>query len=321
MRTAFLLLAAAAASAAAAAPRYAVLPPGRDSDVRVFEPDGRVLDGAAALAAMSRGTGLSLWLAGNQFFAMKDVVAGFRRADPKAGSVAVMTLPPGLLLQAILKGGWNCAGKDYALKPDVYSTVDLAHLRALKARGLAKRYFVYTRNELALMVAAGNPKRVKGIADLARPDLRVYLPNPRNEGIMSVYGRKVLERHGLYRSLTGGKECAGCRATPRVYLTAVHHRETPAAIAAGRADVGLVWRTENENARRAGLPVQGVSLPPRDSERGEAGYEICALTGAAHPAAARAYLSFLKSAAGQRAYAAFGFIPAARADLRARAIR
>lgn len=160
------------------------------------------------------------------------------------------------------------------------------------------------------MVAGGNPKRVRGLEDLRRPDLRVDLPNPVDEGIMSVYGRMVLARHGLLDFLSGGRECKACRPIPRVLFTEVHHREIPAALQDGAADVGLVWRTEVRNAVAAGLNVEGVDLPLQDSLRGEVQYLISPLTGTPHAALAMRYLRFLGTKPGRGAYAAHGFIPA-----------
>jgi len=59
-------------------------------------------------------SGLILWLAGNQFFAMDDVIGAYQKQHPGTG-VGLITLPPGLLLQAIKAGGWTYADKAYPL--------------------------------------------------------------------------------------------------------------------------------------------------------------------------------------------------------------
>ncbi|NNN05921.1 MAG: substrate-binding domain-containing protein [Elusimicrobia bacterium] len=314
---------AALALCAAISARAALvqIPAGHDSDLRVFLSGGRTLSGPAALERMQSGVDLDLWVAGNQYFAMGDVLRAFQKENPKAAAIGVITLPPGLIAQAILKGGWRYAGKSYPMRPDAYATVDLAHLRALKKAGLASDYRVYLHNELALMVARGNPKDVHGLKDLRRTDLRVELPNPVDEGIMSVYGRKVLERLGLWKDLTAGQVCRACRPVAHVYFTAVHHREIPADISAGRADVGLVWKTEIRNAAAHGLPIAGVDLPPQDSLRDQVSYLITPITGARHAAGASAFLRFLETAPARDAYAAHGFVPARSDESEPRPIR
>lgn len=111
-------------------------------------------------------------------------------------------------------------------------------------------------NELQIMVAKDNPKKITSIKDLAREDVRTSMPNPINEGIMQFYIRKVLERHGF---------------------TAVHQRETPDRLKAGQSDAGVVWTTEVLEAHRAGADVDAVSLPDEDSLRADVAYVIGAI--------------------------------------------
>lgn len=60
------------------------------------------------------------WLAGNQFFAMDDVVRAFRKHSPGT-RVGLITLPPGLLLEAIDKAGVVYGGKQYPGQPEVHA--------------------------------------------------------------------------------------------------------------------------------------------------------------------------------------------------------
>ena len=176
-RGALLTVAALCASVSARA-ALTPIPPGHDSDLRVFLSGGRTLSGPAALEKMRSGADLDLWVAGNQYFAMGDVVRAFQKTHPQAAAIGVITLPPGLIARAILGGGWRYAGKDYPMRPDAYATVDVAHLRALQKAGLASDYRVYLHNELALMVARGNPKGIRSVHDLGRADVRLSMPNP-----------------------------------------------------------------------------------------------------------------------------------------------
>lgn len=80
--------------------------------------------------------------------------------------------------------------------------------------------------EQGLLVRAGNPKRIQGLADLGRPDVRTAL---RQRGS----GTRVLLEHALRRS---GLEDVVARLGDRVYST---HVAVAAAIAGGEADVGL----------------------------------------------------------------------------------
>ncbi len=309
----------AAPAAEAPKPVYETVPANKDNDLRIFYADGHVLKGGDALGKMNDDANLSLWLAGNQFFAMEDVIHAFQKKHPKM-NVAVITLPPGIILNAINKGGWSYQGKDYPMEPDIYASVNLEHLQKLKAKGKMTQYKLYLRNKLEMVVAKGNPKKIKKIDDLARPDLRIMLPNPVTEGIMKFYIKKVLEQHGLWDKISGGKECKSCQATPQTYFTSVHHREIPDALKAGTIDVGIVWASEVQHAKEEGIDLQGVPLPPQDSLVHDAAYAIGALVDAKHAKAASEYLAFLGTPVAQNAYAKHGFIKASKSDLKLRAI-
>jgi len=295
-----------------------LIPAGKENDLKFYAANGTVVKGRDALEQMPRAE-LILWLAGNQFFAMDEVIAAFQKKSP-GKSVGLITLPPGLLLQAIKAGGWIHEGKEYRGLPDVYASVNLGHLEELKKSSLMDSYMVYMHNELQIMVAKGNPKKITGINDLVRSDIRTSMPNPVNEGIMQFYARKVLERHGLWQQISAGKECVSCETTKNNWFTAVHHRETPDRIKADQSDAGIVWKTEALEALRHGATVDAVALPAEDSLRNEVSYVIGILSNAAHRQSGEAFLAFLRSPEGRDAYAKFGFVKADDEELKMKPI-
>ena len=302
-----------------AAAKTPAIPKGKENDVKFYAANGgKPVTGANAFAQMPKA-GLVLWLAGNQFFAMDDVIGVYQKQHPGV-SVGLITLPPGLLLQAINAGGWTYAGKDFRGLPDVYASVNLGHLRKLKASGKMDNYMIYMHNELQIMVAKGNPKKVTGVKDLARADMRTSMPNPINEGIMQFYIRKVLERHGIWQAISAGKMCVHCQVTPNSWFTAVHHRETPDRITAGQSDAGMVWKTEVLAALRSKAPVEGVTLDDQDSLRNEVSYAIGMLKASPHQAAAQSFLAFLRSPECQSTYAQYGFVNATADELKPKPI-
>lgn len=293
----------------AAAQELAVIPPDKDTDLKFYRTDGTIQEGVAALEHMTSDANLVVWVAGNQFFAMDEVIGAFQKAYPGV-TVGLITLPPGLILSAIEGGGWRYNGREYRCRPDIYASVNLGHLQRLKTAGLMLKYEIYMHNELQMMVAKGNPKRIAGIDDLVRNDVRTSLPNPVNEGIMQFYARKILERHGIWTQIANGRECASCQTTERNWFTAVHHRETPERIRDDKSDVGIVWKTEVMQALRQGAQVEAVELPASDSLRDEVSYAVGALENGRHRENADNYLAFLATPAAQDAYAKFGFVKA-----------
>ena len=116
------------------------IPKGKETDVKYYAADGGTLIGREAFEQMPKA-GLLLWLAGNQFFAMDDVVHTFQKQHPGT-TVGLITLPPGLLLQAIKAGCWVYAEKEYRGLPDIYASVNLGQLKQLKASGAMDSYMV-----------------------------------------------------------------------------------------------------------------------------------------------------------------------------------
>ena len=311
---------AAKPAAKEAATKTPAIPKGKETDVKFYAAKGgKPVTGADAFAQMPKA-GLVLWLAGNQFFAMDDVIGKYQKQHPDV-SIGLITLPPGLLLQAINAGGWTYAGKDYRGVPDIYASVNLGHLKKLKAAGKMDDYLIYMHNELQIMVAKGNPKKITGVKDLARSGVRTSMPNPINEGIMQFYIRKVLEKHGIWQTISGGKMCVHCQVTPNSWFTAVHHRETPDRITAGQSDAGMVWKTEVLAALRRNAPVQGIELNDQDSLRKEVSYVIGALKASPRQAAAQSFLTFLSSPDCQGTYAKYGFVVATADELKPRPIK
>jgi ABC-type molybdate transport system substrate-binding protein len=299
--------------------KLVMLSANHDNDLKFYPGDGRFVKGLEALRRMQTEADLVLWLAGNQFFAMDDVIGAFQKENPGI-KVGLLTLPPGLLLSAIEKGGWIYGTEEFSGTPDVYASVNLEHLKQLKKDQLMETYAVYVHNELQIMVAKGNPKKVMGIQDLARSDVRTTMPNPINNGIMQFYARKVLERHRVWEAISAGMECSGCQTTERNWFAAVHHRETPERIRDDKTDAGIVWATEIAAALRDGFQIEGVRLPSEDSLRDEVGYAVGTLSASGHEANAEKFLAFLAMPVAQQAYARFGFVNATAEELRLKSI-
>jgi hypothetical protein len=135
-----------------------VMPAGKESDIKFYPAHGTVLNGQQAFEQMANAK-LILWLAGNQFFAMDDIIGTFQKINSGI-NVGLITLPPGLLLQAINEGGWVFAGKEYRGRPDIYASVNIGHLKELKKLGIMDQYMVYMHNELQIMVVKGNPRKI-----------------------------------------------------------------------------------------------------------------------------------------------------------------
>src|SRR5262245_32785418 len=75
--------------------KFAVLPPDHDNDIKFYLDAGRIVTGPEALGRIQTEADLVLWLSGNQFFAMDELIGAFRKEHPM--KIGLLTLPPGLL--------------------------------------------------------------------------------------------------------------------------------------------------------------------------------------------------------------------------------
>ncbi len=257
-----------------------------------------------------------MYLAGNQFMVMEDLITDFQGKHPDIKTVYVETIPPGQILKQQLLAQGQINGQDTAMNPDLYASVNLGHLKKLKAKGLMSDYMIYTHNKLELMVAEGNPKGIKGPKDLARDDLVQSHPNPLTEGIFKFYGSEMLQDLGIHDKVTGGAKCKSCWAVPeKTWFTSRHHRETPTRIENGEADVGIVWTTEVVYAKQEGRKIDGVAIPAPYNKQDKVGYAIGALNNGRNPKNAATFLKYLATDAAQGIYAKHGFVKASRDEL------
>lgn len=250
---------------------------------------------------------LVLFMAGNQFMVMAELIAAFRKACPEVEKIFYETLPPGLELRQILAGGALFKGQRLTVVADVYSSVHEQAMKTLIEKQLIEPdgYFAYLHNRLTLMVPAGNPAGICSVADLGRPEVRISQPDPRQEDIghhiMAMYRQAGGEP--LVRRIMEGKLAAGT-----TLLTKVHHRETPERIKAGTVDVGPVWATEAVHARRSGLDFgvvePGLSLDQRD----RINYYLCKLKNGNNPGNGRKFLDFIRSDPAREIYGRYGFV-------------
>ena len=291
---------------------------GLGHDYRTFHSDGRIDDGRIS---DSYSADLVMYLAGNQFMVMEDLIGAFQQAHPAVSSVYVETIPPGQILKQQLLRQGEIDGVKTAMNPDLFASVNLGHLKKLRARKMMDNYIIYTHNKLELMVAKGNPKKIKGPEDLARDDLVQSHPNPLTEGVFKFYGSEMLKDMGLYEKVTAGAMCKSCWAVPgKTWFTSRHHRETPHRIENGKADVGIVWATEVVHARKAGRNIDGVVIPAPLNKQDKVGYAIGILNSGRNRNNAEVFLDFLASDAAQSIYTSHGFVKAAAAELKPRPI-
>jgi molybdate transport system substrate-binding protein len=249
---------------------------------------------------------LVLYVGGNYFFAMAPLVAAFEAQHPEfKGRIYWETLPPGLLVRQIEAGGTVTSGNmTWTAKPDAYFA-GLKQVKGLIDRALLTGPAVpYATNDLTIMVPAGNPAHVTGLADLARPGLRLAMPNPAFEGVAHQVAASLKKAGGEDLAATVYKRKV---ADGSAVLTRIHHRQTPLFLMQGRAQAGVTWKSEAIFQEQAGHPITHVDIPA--AQNTTAIYAGAEVKGAPHPEAAQLWLSFIHSPAALSIFERYGFKP------------
>lgn len=248
---------------------------------------------------------LTLFMAGNQFMVMDDLLKAFQKRHPEVEYIFYETLPPGFELKQILAHGAFFKEKLITGRPDIYTSVTEDAMKELLRKELIDKYHIYLHNRIVLMVPAGNPASIKTVNDLGRDDVRISQP-----GGMENITDYIID---MYEKV-GGKELVSKimeekRADATTILTVVHHRETPLRIRKRTVDVGPVWSTEIEHAKRKGLDVESIE-PGEDIDQHErVNYYVTKLKNPPNPENAEKFLNFIFSEKAQMTYKEYGFVP------------
>ncbi len=176
---------------------------------------------------------------------------------------------------------------------DVFIPADPGHLDAIRDEvGLADAPVVVARNSLVLAVPAGNDAGVTSLADLARPELLIGLCAPE-------VPCGALARQGLAR--------AGIEPVPDTDEPNVRALSTK--LSAGELDAAIVYATDAApNANGGSRDRTIVSLGWTAGTAPQASYAAAVLSDAPNPAAATAFVAFLRTDAARRAFADLGFV-------------
>lgn len=168
---------------------------------------------------------------------------------------------------------------------DVFAAANPATMTTVTDAGLATGPTTFATNTLELVVPAGNPGEIDGLADLERPELAVALCAAEVPcGAATV---TVLAEAGIAASVDTYEQDV------KAVLTKVE---------LGEVDAGLVYRTD---VLAAGDTVDGIPI----AEAGAAvnDYPIAATAESENPDAAAAFVAFVLSPRGQALLSGAGF--------------
>jgi hypothetical protein len=178
---------------------------------------------------------------GNHHMALEQSLQLFKDRFPGVGEIFYATTPPRPVLDLLRNGRLKIGNFVLSACPHLFLSPPHV-LDGLVAEGHMTAHRPFMRNRgSALLVRKGNPKRVGGVGDLVRGNVRLFLSNPVTEAV---------SYQGYVATLKALAVKEGCDASfldatasnPRIYFgKGIHHREAPEAVAAGIVDVAVVY--------------------------------------------------------------------------------
>jgi molybdate transport system substrate-binding protein len=173
---------------------------------------------------------------------------------------------------------------------DVFASADTTNMDKLTTASLnGTQPEIFATNLLAIIVPKGNPKGITGVADLAKPDVKVVLCAP--EVPCGKYAQQILTS-------------ANVSVTPVSFAQNVKGVVTP--VTAGEADAGIVYITD---ALAAGDKAEAVDIPTDINVVAQ--YPIASVKASNSPEVDQAFIDFVQgSGAAQAILKEYGFVPA-----------
>lgn len=172
-----------------------------------------------------------------------------------------------------------------AAPADVFASADPANMDKVKDLvGISQNF---ASNLLAIVVEEGNPKGVKGLDDLARPDLKVVLAAP--DVPAGKYAAEILGKAGVAVKPVSQEDNVKAVVTK---------------VSLGEADAGIIYVTD---ITAGGAKVEGVDIPREQNVL--ATYPIATVKASRAPDEAQAFMDLVLSAEGQQVLKQYGFLP------------
>jgi molybdate transport system substrate-binding protein len=168
---------------------------------------------------------------------------------------------------------------------DVFASADIPNMG--KVKDLVGTPLNFASNLLQIVVEKGNPKGVKGLDDLANPDLKVVLAAP--DVPAGRYAQQALEKADV---------------TVKPVSQEDNVKAVVTKVALGEADAGIVYVTD---VTAGGDKVEGVDIP--QGLNVVATYPIATVKASKAQDKAQAFMDLVLSDQGQQVLKQYGFLP------------
>ncbi len=190
---------------------------------------------------------------GNYHMALRDIWPVFLSKFKMPLTNAFYTTSPPVVVPQITNSVVQF-GNLYAKCPPSVAVANKGVIDKLVAMGVTdgSPYPLYRDRGLVILVKKGNPKGIKSVWDLGRPEVNLVTPNFKKEaGAFSNYSESIYNiaqndsntpfNHGadkLFNALFNG---ASGNANKWLQGARIHHRDEPWSVAYGKADAAVIY--------------------------------------------------------------------------------
>jgi molybdate transport system substrate-binding protein len=182
---------------------------------------------------------------------------------------------------------------------DLFASASASQMAvAVEAKRIAGKPRTFARNRLVLAVPVDNPGKVTSLKDLARPGLKLAVGRPK------VPVRDYADAMLAKLAQTSGYGAEYQAAVIKNFIEFDNVRQVSAQVASGEVDAGLVYRSDVTPDIASRVTV----LPIPDAINTLATYPIGITDNTPNPDAAKAFVDFVLSDAGQAILVQWNFI-------------
>lgn len=185
-------------------------------------------------------------------------------------------------------------------RADVFASADQANMDAAKKSGaIGGEDLIFAKNRLVMIYPTRNPAGITTLQDLAKPGVKFVLTD--SSVPIGAYARQSLDK-------MSGDPAFGADFTKRVLANLrseeANVRAVVTKVQLGEADAAIVYATDVTPA--VSKEITSVAIP--DSFNTLATYPLAVVKDTPNAAAARAFIAYVRSAAGQAILKKWNFI-------------
>jgi molybdate transport system substrate-binding protein len=198
---------------------------------------------------------------------------------------------------------------------DVFMSADIKWTQQLNKSGLLYNnyYTNFTTNSLEIILAQGNPKGITSLEDLAKPGVKLVLPDPSipSGSYTNTTLWKIDSTWGNASSPQYVTSGAYVNYNYTVHQNVISYEPTvenvvgKVSLNVGAADAGIVFASDATYGTMTGAQVQFLPIDNSVNTRGT--YGIAVVSGTSQSAMAQKFMNYWLSDQGQSLLQQFGF--------------